>query len=76
MHRRDFTWRRGSKKYGRAVAPTRVFRLGQVSSLGCFRSKVSGDQIVRTPAAANVDLGSGGAYRITVGIERVQKTDG
>jgi hypothetical protein len=39
-----------------------------------IRSKISGDQIVRTPAAANVDLGSGGAYPITIGIERVQKT--
>ena len=36
--------------------------------------KISGDQIVRTPASADVDPGSGGAYPITVGIERVQKT--
>jgi len=40
---------------------------------GFFVSKISGDQIVRAPASANVDLGSGGAYPITVGIERVQK---
>jgi hypothetical protein len=39
-----------------------------------IRSKISGDQIVRTPAAANVHLGSGGTYQITVGIERVQET--
>lgn len=37
-------------------------------------SKISGDQIVRPPASANVDPGSGGAYPITVGIERFQKT--
>jgi len=40
---------------------------------GFFVSKISGDQIVRAPASANVDPGSGGAYPITVGIERVQK---
>jgi hypothetical protein len=39
-----------------------------------FASKISGDQIVRTPASAHVDLGSGGAYPITVGIEHAQKT--
>jgi hypothetical protein len=38
-----------------------------------IRSKISGDQIVRTPASADVDPGSGGAYPITVAIERVQK---
>jgi hypothetical protein len=38
-----------------------------------FVLKVSGDQIIRTPAAANVNLGSDGAYQITVGVERVQK---
>jgi hypothetical protein len=38
-----------------------------------FVSKIFGDQIVRPPASANVDPGSGGAYPITVGIERVQK---
>jgi hypothetical protein len=35
--------------------------------------KISGNQIVRTPASANIDLGSGGTYQITIGIERVQK---
>ena len=39
-----------------------------------FVSKIRGDQIIRPPASANVDLGSGGTYQITVGIERVQKT--
>jgi hypothetical protein len=39
-----------------------------------IRLKISGYQIVRTPASADVDPGSGGAYPITVGIERVQKT--
>jgi len=39
-----------------------------------FFSKISGDQVVRTPASADVDPGSGGTYQIAVGIERVQKT--
>jgi hypothetical protein len=38
-----------------------------------IRSKISGDQIVRTPAAADIDLRSRGAYHITIAIERVQK---
>ena len=38
-----------------------------------FVSKISGDQVVRTSASANVNPGSGGTYQITVGIERVQK---
>jgi hypothetical protein len=37
-------------------------------------SKIGGDQVVGTPASANVDPGGGGTYQITVGIERVQKT--
>jgi hypothetical protein len=37
-------------------------------------SEISGNQIVRTPAPANIEPGSGGTYPITVGIERVQKT--
>jgi hypothetical protein len=37
-------------------------------------SKISGDQIIRTPAAADVHPGSGGAYQITVGVEGVQET--
>jgi hypothetical protein len=39
-----------------------------------YSQKISGDQILRPPASAHVDLGGGGAYPITVGIERVQKT--
>jgi hypothetical protein len=39
-----------------------------------FVSKIRGDQIVRTPAAADVHPGSGGTYRITIGIECVQET--
>jgi hypothetical protein len=39
-----------------------------------FVSKISGDQIIRTPAAADVHASSGGAYQITVGVERVQET--
>ena len=37
------------------------------------RSKIMGDQVVRTPASANIHLGGGGAYQVAVGIERVQK---
>jgi hypothetical protein len=37
-------------------------------------SKISGNQIIRTPASANIDFGSGGTYQIAVEIERVQKT--
>jgi hypothetical protein len=36
-------------------------------------SKISGNQIIRTSASANINLGRGGTYQITVGIERVQK---
>jgi hypothetical protein len=41
---------------------------------GFFVSKIGGDQVVRTPASANINLRSRGAYQVTVGIERVQKT--
>jgi len=34
-------------------------------------SEICRNQIVRSPAAANVRLGSGGAYQVAVGIERV-----
>ncbi len=34
---------------------------------------MSGNQIVRTSASADVDLRRGGAYQITVAIERTQK---
>jgi hypothetical protein len=37
-------------------------------------SKISGNQIVRTSTSANIELGCGGTYQITIGIERVQKT--
>jgi hypothetical protein len=50
-----------------AEQPLRVPPAGVVS-------KISGNQIVRTPASANIDPGRGGTYPITVGIERVQKT--
>ena len=46
----------------------------QATTTAFFVSKIGGDQVVRTPASANVDPGSGGTYQITVGIERVQKT--
>jgi hypothetical protein len=41
--------------------------------LGAFR-KISGDQIIGAPAAAEVHLGSGGTYHITIRIERAQET--
>lgn len=34
---------------------------------------MSGNQIVRTSASADIDLRCGGAYQITVAIERTQK---
>jgi len=39
-----------------------------------FVSEIMGDQVVRTPASANINLGGSSAYHVTVGIERVQKT--
>ena len=39
-----------------------------------FASEIMGDQVVRTPASANINLGGSSAYQVTVGIERVQKT--
>jgi hypothetical protein len=39
-----------------------------------FASEIMGDQVVRTPASANINLGGSSAYPVTVGIERVQKT--
>src|SRR5450631_1481135 len=43
-------------------------------SRGQIVSEISGVQIIRTSASANIDLGCGGTYQITVGIERSQKT--
>jgi hypothetical protein len=37
-------------------------------------SEICRHQIVRTPAAANIDPGCGGTYQVTVAIECVQKT--
>jgi len=59
---------------GKPVVPGRHDVSGDQITTGFFALKIGGDQIVRTPASANVDLGSGGAYPITVGIERLQKT--
>ena len=39
-----------------------------------FVSEIMGDQVVRTPASANINLGGSSAYPVTVGIERVQET--
>jgi hypothetical protein len=41
---------------------------------GPIVSKIGGDQIIGTPASENIDLGGGGTYQITIGIERVHKT--
>jgi len=38
-----------------------------------FVSEIMGDQVVRTPASANINLGGSSAYPVTVGIERVQE---
>jgi hypothetical protein len=53
----------------RAASPVRPRLHQQV-----IVSKISGDQIIRTPAAADVHPGSCGAYQIAIGIERVQET--
>jgi hypothetical protein len=37
-------------------------------------SEICRDEIVRSPAAADVHPGSGGTYQVAVGIERVQLT--
>ena len=36
-------------------------------------SEISGNQIVRASASADIDLGCSSTYQITVGVERVQK---
>jgi hypothetical protein len=36
-------------------------------------SKISGNQIIRAPASADIDPGCGGTYQITIAIERVQE---
>jgi hypothetical protein len=35
-------------------------------------SKIGGNKIIRAPAPTNIDSGRGGAYQITIAIERVQ----
>jgi hypothetical protein len=35
--------------------------------------KIRSDQIVRTSAAADIELGGGGTDQVAIGIERVQK---
>jgi hypothetical protein len=37
-------------------------------------SKISGDEIIRTPTAADVHPGSSGAYQIAIGIVCIQET--
>ena len=37
-------------------------------------SEICRNQIVRSPAAADVRLGGSGAYQVTVGVKRAQKT--
>ena len=60
---------------GTADPHSRALRsAGQTATLPQLSaSEISGDQIVRTSASAYVDLGSGGAYPITVEIECIQK---
>jgi len=59
---------------GREFALSFVERLGRLdANHRVFVSKIIGDQVVRTPASANINPGSRGAYHVTVGIERVQK---
>jgi hypothetical protein len=35
-------------------------------------SEISGNEVIRAPASANIDPGRGGTYQITVEIKRVQ----
>src|SRR6476660_7080758 len=35
--------------------------------------KISGDQVIRTSASANIEFGRGGTYQVPIGIERAQK---
>ncbi len=59
---------------------SREFALSFVESPCCpganhriFVSEIMGDQVVRTPASANINLGRSSACPVTVGIERVQE---
>jgi hypothetical protein len=45
--------------------------VGQRASIAM---KISGNQIIRTPASTDIDPRCGGTYQITVAIERIQKT--
>jgi len=58
-----------------------VWKLSKDNSKSCGStqphavvSKISGNQIIRTSTSANIELGCGGTYQITVKIECVQKT--
>jgi hypothetical protein len=46
----------------------------QATATGFFVSEIIGNEVVRTPAAANIKPGGRGAYQVTVDIERVQET--
>jgi hypothetical protein len=50
-----------------------LWRAKPETALGFIRSKIRGDQIIRTSASANIDPGGGGTYQITIGVERFQK---
>jgi hypothetical protein len=39
-----------------------------------FVSEIGGNQIIRASASAHIDPGRGGAYQITIAVERVQET--
>jgi hypothetical protein len=56
----------------RWTPPAAPGRLGLYQQV--FVSKIGGDQIIGASAPADVHTGSGGAYQITIGIERFQET--
>lgn len=67
--------RRTIPPQGRRFLVRRAISLISVEPRGSRTgSKICRDQIVRAPAAADIHLGSGGAYQVAIGIERVQKT--
>jgi hypothetical protein len=49
------------QKISAPLSPNSLFEQARVPPAG-VRFKISGNQIIRTPASANIDPGSGGTY--------------
>ena len=56
-----------------ALRMTGIVSKSKVNLAAGLVSKIRGNQIVRSPASADIDLGCGGTDQVTVGIERVQQ---